>query len=101
MILGWAFTIFVFLASILILMGKGSFLIANFDTAIKKDMKKYDENRLRYVVGSRHGIISIILGLYFYFDELPTIITWIYPWGMWATLVVIFVLTRTICYAKN
>ena len=101
MILGWAFTIFAFLASILILTRKGNFLIEGFYTPIKKNKDKYNLNRLRHVTGSGIGIISIILGLYFYFDELPTVITWINPWGIWAVMVVMLILINTICRVKS
>ena len=101
MILGWTLTILFFLVSIIILIGKGDFLILEFDTIIKKNVKKYDQNKLRYVVGSGGGIISIILGIYFYFDELPNLIAWIYPLGLWAVMLITGVLTHTVCRKKH
>jgi len=67
----------------------------------QKNINKHDENKLRYVVGGGFGIISIILGVYFYFDELPNIIAWIYPWGIWATLAITAILTKITCYRKK
>ena len=62
--LAWAVVILFAVLSIVLLMGKGSFLLAGYNTASKKEKSKYNEKRLCRVVGGGlinppHRIVSV------------------------------------------
>ena len=53
------------------------------------------------VVGAGMGILAIIIGVAtFYRFELPPSISWIIPWGILGTIVIVEVLASTICKRK-
>lgn len=54
--LEWAVVILFAVLSIVLLMGKGSFLLAGYNTASKKEKSKYNEKRLCRVAGG--GLIN-------------------------------------------
>jgi len=80
------------------LMGKGSFLIAGYNTASKQEKEKYDEKKLCRVMGWGFGLITAIMAINtVYRSELPNSIQWIMPWGLLATIATIIILVNTIC----
>lgn len=87
--------------SLILLAGKGSFLIAGYNTLNIRKQQKYNEKRLCRVVGAGIGILAIIIGVAtFYRFELPPSISWIIPWGILGTIVIVEVLASTICKRK-
>ena len=87
--------------SLILFAGKGSFLIAGYNTMNRKKKQKYNEKRLCRVVGAGMGILAIIIGVAtFYRFELPPSISWIIPWGMLGIIVTVEVLASTICKRK-
>jgi hypothetical protein len=99
--LNWAIVGIIGIVSIFLLFGKGGFLIAGFNTMSKEKKKKYNEKKLCKITGSGLGIITIILAISAYFNyELPTAISWIFPWGIIAVAIIIVVLGNTICKEK-
>ena len=87
--------------SLILLAGKGSFLIAGYNTLNIRKQQKYNEKRLCRVVGAGMGILAIIIGVAtFYRFELPPSISWIIPWGILGTIVIVEVLASTICKRK-
>jgi NADH:ubiquinone oxidoreductase subunit 3 (subunit A) len=50
------------ISAIALLMGKGSWLIAGYNTASKKEKEKYDEKKLCRCVGIMLLLISVIFG---------------------------------------
>ncbi len=87
--------------SIVLLMGKGSFLIAGFNTASKEQKQRYNKKRLCRVVGGGTSMLAIIFGTAtFYRFEMPSAISWIIPWGLFGTIAVVAVLANTICWIK-
>ena len=88
--------------SVILLAGKGSCLIAGYNTLNRKKKQKYNEKRLCRVVGAGMGILAIIIGVAtFYRFELPPSISWIIPWGMLGIIVTVEVLASTICKRKS
>ena len=88
--------------SLILLAGKGSCLIAGYNTSTREKKQKYNEKRLCRVVGGGIGILAIIIGVAaFYHFELPSSISWIIPWGILGTIVVVEVLASTICKKKS
>ena len=94
----WIFLAFMFIISMVLLVGKGSFLIAGYNTSSKEEKEKYNEKKLCRVVGSGLGIITAIMTIFaFYEFELPSAISWIMPWGLFLTVAVMMILANTIC----
>lgn len=62
------FLIFLIL-SILLLSGRGSFLIAGYNTSIPKEKAKYDEKKLCRVTGAGLLIITILMGIMLLLDD--------------------------------
>jgi len=88
--------------SIILLMGKGSFLIAGYNTSSAEKKSKYDEKKLCRVMGSGLLVITIIMAIStFYNHELPAAIAWLQPWGTLITTVVMIILANTICHTKK
>jgi hypothetical protein len=88
--------------SIALLMGKGSFLIAGYNTAGKEKKQRYDEKKLCRVVGGGFSVVTIVLAVSVGYDfELPQTIAWLVPWGVLIPIAVIAVLANTICGVKT
>lgn len=87
--------------SIVLLSGKGSFLIAGYNTSSQKEKSNFNEKRLCRVVGGGLGIVTIIIGINaFYKFTVPPALSWLMPWGLLATVTAILVLANTICKTK-
>lgn len=87
--------------SIILLMGKASFLIAGYNMLPMEIKQKYNTKRLCRVVGCGSSVIAVILGVAtFYRFEMPPAISWIIPWGLFGTIAVVAILTNTICWKK-
>ncbi len=87
--------------SLILFAGKGSFLIAGYNTMNRKKKQKYNEKRLCRVVGAGMGILAIIIGVAtFYRFKLPSSISWIIPWGIIGTIIIVTILASTICKRK-
>ncbi len=96
--LGWVLVGILAVLSIVLLMGKGSFLIAGYNTASKQEKEKYDVKKLCRVVGAGFLIITIITGVNLYYEfNLSSSIKWIMPWGYLIVIAAITVLGNTIC----
>jgi hypothetical protein len=99
--LGWAVVCVTAVLSIVLIMGKGSSLIAGYNTASNQEKEKYDRKKLGYVSGFGLGLITIIMMISLsYRFELPLSIQWLMPWGYLVTIAVIAVLGNTVCRKK-
>ena len=100
--LNWAIFVIMAILSIILLMGKGGFLIAGYNTMSKEKKKRYNEKKLCRVMGSGLGVITIILGISAYYNfELPTAISWLLPWGILVVAAIMIILGNTIAKEKN
>jgi cell division protein FtsW (lipid II flippase) len=96
--LSWVVVGLLAVLSIVLLMEKGSFMIAGYNTASKQEKEKYDVKKLCRVLGAGLGIITIISVIYLYYEyNLPSCIQWLIPWGYFIVIVAIIVLGNTIC----
>lgn len=101
-LLCWAVVIMLAIFSLCLLAGKGSFLIAGYNTSSKEKKQRYEKKRLCRVVGSGMGILAIMLGIAtFYRFEMPATLSWIIPWGILGTIVIVEILASTICKKKS
>lgn len=88
--------------SIFLLAGKGSWLIAGYNTASQKEKQAYDEKRLCRVVGGGMAVITAaLLFLAQFEDRLPASFSVVFTAVVFAVCVVIIVLSNTICRKKE
>ncbi len=82
--------------------GKGSFLIAGYNTASRAEKAMYDEKKLCRVMGSGMGAIAILMAISasFGYDK-PSWIMWLLPIGIILVVVIMLILSNTICKSKN
>lgn len=71
-------TVFV-LIGILFLTGRGSFLIAGYNTASKEEKEKYDEKKLCKSMGVFMIVLSIMLAIMAYVDTDEFALKMLYP----------------------
>ena len=99
--LGWATVILFAVISVLILKGKGIFLIVGFNTLSKVEREKYNIKRLSRIYGGGLSLITFLLAILMYFKgELPNYLQWIFPVGFSMIICVILILSNTICKRK-
>ncbi len=97
----WILVIVMAILSILLFIGKGTFLIAGFNTASSEQKSRYNVKRLGRVMGCGLGSLTAIVGLMLaYSGQLPTPIKWLMPWGYLVALVVTIILANTVCLKK-
>lgn len=98
----WIVVVIMLLISIMLLCGKGSFLIAGYNTLPKEKKKTYNEKKLCRVVGSGFFIMTLIFGVTaFYKFELPLLFRWVFPWGYLGIVLLVLILANTICKVKK
>jgi uncharacterized membrane protein len=68
-IFGWIVVIICGILSVVLLSGKGGFLIAGYNTARKEDKGKYNEKKLCYILGIGCSIITLVVAVNVYFGE--------------------------------
>lgn len=98
----WFIAIIFLIITITLLSGKGSFLIAGYNTSSKAAKAKYDEKKLCKVMGSGMGILTVFIIILASFGDNPpnwmsrafTIITII-------VVIIMMILCNTICKATN
>lgn len=59
MIVGWIVVIIFFIMSVILLSGKGAFLIAGYNTKSKEEKEQYDEKKLCRAMGVTLFLITI------------------------------------------
>lgn len=98
----WIVTAICAVLSIILLSGRGSFLIAGYNTADKEEKARYDEKKLCRVMGAGMSVITAILllcGIYEY--DLPRGLRWIMPVGIFGVVIFLAIATNTICRKKK
>lgn len=65
--------------SIIMFCGKGSFLIAGYNTASKEKKERYDEKKLCRVMGCCMLVVSLLMiAMYVFINVLPECFVWIF-----------------------
>lgn len=83
--------------SITFLLGKGSFLIAGYNTANKEEKQKYDEKKLCRVMGIGFSVVTLGLLAALLLKRDGTVFMFV---GMFAGMIIILLGTRY-CYSEN
>lgn len=99
-LVAWAVVALFAILSIVLLSGKGSFLIAGYNTASKETKQKYDAKKLCRVVGGGIGVCTIILAVAVFYEFEGFVIPWLMPIAFLAVIAVVAVLANTTCGAK-
>lgn len=94
----WVIFAIMTLLSVVLLSGRGAFLIAGYNTASKKEKGKFDEKKLCRVAGIGTSVISIfLLVMAILNDNLPTYFAYIFFSAIVVDVIVMLILTNTIC----
>ena len=101
-IIAWALNGIITIISLILLSGRGEFLIAGYNTMSKDRKARYDEKRLCRMIGCGLSIITLIMTIATLCNfEMPYFISWLIPWGLFAVVAVMLILMNTICKAKT
>lgn len=94
----WATIVVLALMSILLLTGRGSYLIAGYNTASKDEKSKYNEKKLCRVTGIGLSVITIFVLVMAVGEEvLPACFAYIFVAITIIVSVIMIVLANTIC----
>lgn len=81
--------------------GKGSFLIAGYNAASKKEKERYDEKKLCRVMGLGMLIISLlIIAMFAFINVLPAFFIWIFVAAILIDVIVMIILVNKCCFKK-
>lgn len=98
----WGITGLFFVLTVIFLAGKGSFLIAGYNTAGKKQKERYDEKKLCRLMGGCMGIITISLAAgAFYGENMPGYLSYAFVIVVIADVLVTVILANTVCCRKD
>lgn len=98
----WIIIILFFILTVVLLSGKGGFLVAGYNTASKEERAQYNEKRLCRVMGLFMGIITIIVSIpAFLGEKTPEAFFPLMPVIIIAGTIVVIILANTICKEKN
>ncbi len=94
----YVITALFFILAIVLFLGKGSWLIAGYNTASKEEKSKYDEKLLCRTVGGCMGFIALLLLVTcFIWDMVPNYFTHILAVLIILDCVITIILSNTIC----
>ena len=98
----WVIVFVMFIMSIVLLMGKGSGLIAGYNTASAETKSKYDEKKLCHTMGGGLLILTILLAilLFYNFEFSNKITEYIFISIMIIDILMMIILKNTICKRK-
>ena len=101
-IIAWVLNGIMAIISLVLLSGRGAFLIAGYNTMSKDKKAKYNEKRLCRMMGCGLSIITLIMVIATLYNfEMPHFISWLIPWGLFAVVAAMMILMNTICKAKT
>lgn len=95
---GYGVGILLLVLSLVLLFGKGSWLIAGYNTSSKEEKKKYNERKLCKVTGGGLLVVSILVFFTSIFEQqLPSWFSYVIIGIIIVDTVVILSLSNTIC----
>lgn len=98
----WIVTAVCAIMSIVLLCGKGGFLIAGYNTASAGNKAKYDEKKLSRVMGAGMSVITVMLMIMALMGEnAPGFFIWIFLAVVFVDIVFMMILTNTRCKAAD
>lgn len=98
----WWITGLFFVLTVMFLAGKGSFLIAGYNTASKKEKERYDEKKLCRLMGVCMGIITAGLAVGAWFGEdVPEFLQYFFMILVIVDVLGMVILSNTMCLRKG
>ena len=91
----WGMMIIFAILAVILLAGKGSFLIAGYNTASKEKKACYDEKKLCRVVGGCMGIMA------YYEKNMTDGIIFLTTGIIFADIIICLILCNTVCVKKD
>lgn len=81
--------------------GKGSFLIAGYNTASKEEKERYDEKKLCRVMGLCMLPLSLLMiAMFAFINVLPAFFIWIFGAAILIDVIVMIILVNKCCFKK-
>ena len=94
----WVIFAIMALISVLLLLGRGSWLIAGYNTASKEEKDKYNQKKLCRVIGVGMSVITIMILIMTIWQEvLPASFATVFGVVTLVDCVVMIVLANTVC----
>ena len=94
----WVVFAIMALISVLLLLGRGSWLIAGYNTASKEDKDKYNQKKLCRVIGVGMSVITIMILIMTIWQEvLPASFATVFGVVTLVDCVVMIVMASTVC----
>lgn len=94
----WGLTIIFGILSVLLMSGRGSSLIAGYNTASAKERARYRGKRLCRVIGGGMAVITLLLAFTAFFrGNIPQLFYQLIPVVLLLAIAVMFILVNTIC----
>lgn len=101
MIIMWIVIGLMSVFSVILLTGRGGFLIAGYNTSSIEKKAQYDEKKLCRTMGCGLSVITMMLLIETLHNfETPVFLSWLIPWGLFIVLIVLMILMNTICKIK-
>lgn len=98
----WAVTALFGAISLALLLGRGSWLIAGYNTASPEEKQKYDQKRLCRVTGGGMAVITLLLAaMALWEDVLPAFFAGIFGGVTVLVSAAIILLANTVCKVKK
>lgn len=102
MVIMWVVFVIFLILSVVLLSGRGGFLISGYNTADLEKKAKYNEKKLCRVTGTGILVITIMLFIMAVFgDTLPDWFAGFFIIATFIDVIIIMVVSNTLCYAKN
>jgi len=94
----YGFVLVLAVLSILLMSGRGSWLIAGYNTASKQEKEKYDEKKLCRVIGGGLAVFALLmLGMVSFEHLLPASFAYVFVGIIILVVLVMLVLVNTFC----
>ena len=94
----WILVVVFTLLSILLLAGRGAWLIAGYNTADEEEKSRYDEKKLCRVIGAGMAVIAVLLFIMAaWMETLPAWFAFVFLGGTVADCIVMIWLANTKC----
>lgn len=99
--LGWGVSALFLIVAIVLLSGRGSWMLAGYNTAPKEKKEQYDEKKLCRITGAGMLVIGLAALLMFVFqDSLPAYVANIFGGLVFVIVIVILILDNTVAKKK-
>ncbi|QUH25224.1 DUF3784 domain-containing protein [Serpentinicella alkaliphila] len=94
--IAWLIVVLLIILSVILLCGKGEFLIAGY-TMLSKEEKKIYEKNIFNILGIGLSVLALVSAINIYFgEEIPPFLKWTMPWGILIPIALMVILGNTL-----